>query len=75
MNTTLAVSAPEPPAAPPTDAVAEVFVDSHVHLYPVYDRTTFFDAAERNVRRAGGSGRRAVPDRAADGGCVCAPAG
>ena len=36
-------------------AVAEAFVDSHVHLYPVYDRTTFFDAAERNVRRAGGT--------------------
>lgn len=29
-------------------------VDTHVHLYPCYDTRTFFDAADANIRSAGG---------------------
>ena len=47
--------AAERPAAPLACSPTAVYVDSHVHLYPAFDRTAFFDAAERNVRRAGGS--------------------
>jgi hypothetical protein len=33
----------------------ELYVDSHVHLYPRYDRLTFLDKALSNIEQAGGA--------------------